>query len=113
VVQAIVASMLLRPRGGARAHFFANHVVEIGSTRIAPLICYEQLIVWPVLQSLLGDPNIIVAVGNGWWMAGISIVAIQRMSADAWANPRRSGGRHAGVEPGVPRYCLHRHLLDS
>lgn len=71
--------------GGARAHFFANPIVEIGSTRIAPLICYEQLIVWPVLQSMLGDPDIILAVGNGWWTSGTSIVAIQRASAVAWA----------------------------
>jgi predicted amidohydrolase len=71
--------------GGARAHFFANPVVEIGSTRIAPLICYEQLIVWPVLQSMLEKPDIIVAVGNGWWTSGTSIVAIQRASAVAWA----------------------------
>lgn len=71
--------------GGARADFFANPVVEIGSTKIAPLICYEQLIVWPVLQSMLEDPDAIVAVGNGWWTAGTSIVAIQRASAIAWA----------------------------
>ena len=36
--------------GGAQAHLFANPVVEVGTTRIAPLICYEQLIVWPVQQ---------------------------------------------------------------
>ncbi|WP_315927458.1 conjugal transfer protein TraB [Mesorhizobium sp. SP-1A] len=71
--------------GGARAHFFANPVVQIGSARIAPLICYEQLIVWPVLQSMLGKPDIVVAVGNGWWTAGTSVVAIQRASAIAWA----------------------------
>lgn len=71
--------------GGARAHLFANPAVEIGSTRVAPLICYEQLIVWPVLQSMLNDPDIVVAVGNGWWTAATSIVAIQRASAVAWA----------------------------
>jgi K+/H+ antiporter YhaU regulatory subunit KhtT len=49
------------------------------------LICYEQLIVWPVLQSMLEKPDIIVAVGNGWWTSGTSIVAIQRASAVAWA----------------------------
>lgn len=71
--------------GGARADFFANSVVEVQSMRIAPLICYEQLIVWPILQSILGDPDIILAVGNGWWTTGTSIVAIQRASAIAWA----------------------------
>lgn len=71
--------------GGARAHFFDNPVVEVSGTRAAPLICYEQLIVWPVLQSMIHDPDIIVAVGNGWWTAGTSIVDIQRASAEAWA----------------------------
>lgn len=71
--------------GGARAHLFANPVVEIGSARIAPLICYEQLVVWPVLQSMLRNPDIVVAVGNGWWTAGTSIVAIQKANAVAWS----------------------------
>ncbi|EUB98287.1 Nitrilase/cyanide hydratase and apolipoprotein N-acyltransferase [Rhizobium sp. CF080] len=71
--------------GGARAYFFANPVVKVGSTKIAPLICYEQLIVWPVLQSMLGDPDVLLAVGNGWWARGMSIVDIQRASTIAWA----------------------------
>ncbi|UXT85270.1 conjugal transfer protein TraB [Agrobacterium tumefaciens] len=71
--------------GGARAHFFANPVVEVGSAKVAPLICYEQLLVWPVLQSVFHRPDAIVAVGNGWWTAGTSIVDIQRASSEAWA----------------------------
>jgi hypothetical protein len=71
--------------GGARAHFFANPVVDLGGVRAAPLICYEQLILWPVLQSMLHDPDLIVAVGNGWWTAGTSIVEIQRASMLSWS----------------------------
>ncbi|MFA1678012.1 conjugal transfer protein TraB [Rhizobium mongolense] len=71
--------------GGARADFFANPVVSIGASRAAPLICYEQLIVWPVLQSMLHDPDFILAVGNGWWTEGTSIVSIQRAVTTAWA----------------------------
>ncbi len=71
--------------GGAQAHLFANPVVEVGTTRIAPLICYEQLILWPVLQSMLHSPGVIVATGNGWWTEGTSIVAIQKASVAAWA----------------------------
>lgn len=73
-------------RGAARAHFFANPVVEVGKRRIAPLICYEQLLVWPVLQSMLAGADVIVAVGNGWWTAGSSIVDIQRANMAAWAS---------------------------
>lgn len=76
---------LLGETGGARAHFFANPIVTIGPSRAASLICYEQLIVWPLLQSMLYDPDLIVAVGNGWWAKGTSIVAVQRASAVAWA----------------------------
>lgn len=71
---------------GAQAHFFANPVVEIAGSTIAPLICYEQLLVWPVLQSVLHKPDAIVAVGNGWWTAGTSIIDIQRVSSKAWAS---------------------------
>ncbi|MBY3356210.1 conjugal transfer protein TraB [Rhizobium laguerreae] len=74
-----------RESGGARADFFANPVVSIGAGRAAPLICYEQLIVWPVLQSMLHDPDFIIAVGNGWWTDGTSIVPIQRAVTTAWA----------------------------
>jgi hypothetical protein len=72
-------------RGGARAHFFANPVVEVAGIKIAPLICYEQLILWPILQSMLQAPDIIVATGNGWWTSGTPIIAIQQASAVAWS----------------------------
>jgi hypothetical protein len=71
--------------GGARAHFFANPVVEVAGMRIAPLICYEQLILWPILQSMIHAPDIIVASGNGWWTSGTSIISIQQASAGAWS----------------------------
>ncbi|WP_208245074.1 conjugal transfer protein TraB (plasmid) [Rhizobium sp. T1470] len=71
--------------GGARAHFFANPVAPVGNSRTAPLICYELLLVWPILQSMIYEPDLIVAAGNGWWTKGTNIVAIQRASAVAWA----------------------------
>lgn len=76
---------LIGEPAGARAHFFDNPAVEIKGRRIAPLICYEQLIIWPVLQSALRNPDVIVATGNGWWTENTNIVAIQRASAAAWA----------------------------
>lgn len=73
-------------RGGARVEILANPVVSVRGEKVAPLICYEQLIVWPVLHSMLHRPDLIVATGNGWWTAGSSIVAIQTASAQAWAS---------------------------
>lgn len=70
--------------GGAWADFFGNPVVEVDGFKVAPLICYEQLILWPVLQSMLHSPEMIVAVGNGWWTENTSIVGIQKASVTAW-----------------------------
>jgi hypothetical protein len=72
--------------GSARASFFANPVVEIAGRRIAPLICYEQLVLWPILHSLINRPDAIVLIGNGWWTADGNIVATQRASAKAWSD---------------------------
>lgn len=71
--------------GGAQAHFFDNPIATFAGRRVAPLICYEQLLVWPVLQSLFYAPDVIVATGNDWWTTGTGIIAIQRASTLAWA----------------------------
>jgi hypothetical protein len=72
--------------GGASAQFFGNPTGRFAGTSIAPLICYEQLIVWPILQSMLFGPDAIVATGNGWWTGHTNIVPIQKASAGAWAS---------------------------
>lgn len=72
--------------GGANAHIFANPVVDFTGARVALLICYEQLIIWPILQSMLYRPEVMVAIGNGWWTGETNIVALQRASAQAWAS---------------------------
>jgi predicted amidohydrolase len=71
--------------GGASGTFFSAPFVEVAGQRIAPLICYEQLLVWPVLQSAFHRPDRIVAIANGWWAKDTSIPAIQRTSVEAWA----------------------------
>lgn len=72
-------------QGGARAGYFAQPVIEIAGMRVAPLICYEQLLVWPVLQSFLQAPDALVAIGNGWWAGGSGIVEVQNVAVMAWA----------------------------
>jgi Carbon-nitrogen hydrolase len=76
---------LIGAGSGALADFFANPVVAVEGQNVAVLMCYEQLILWPVLQSMLHDIDVVIAVGNGWWTAGTSIVDIQRASSESWA----------------------------
>lgn len=71
--------------GGAEATFFGTPVVEVAGRRMAMLICYEQLLLWPILQSAWYRPAAIVAIGNGWWATGTSIPDIQLASTKAWA----------------------------
>ena len=71
--------------GGAHADLFGASVAMIGGQRVAPLVCYEQLLVWPVLQSMVHRPDLVVANGNGWWTADTDIAAIQKASSVAWA----------------------------
>lgn len=72
-------------QGGARAGYFAQPLSEIAGMRAAPLICYEQLLVWPVLQSFLQSPDLLVAISNGWWAGGSGIDDVQSVAVVAWA----------------------------
>lgn len=70
---------------GYVAHWFDDSVIRIEGKKVAPLICYEQFLVWPVLHSMIGSPDLIVAVGNGWWAKGTRILDQQRVIVRAWA----------------------------
>lgn len=70
---------------GASASFVGDAVVTVDGKRVAVLICYEQLLIWPVLQSFLHTPEILVATGNGWWTEGTSIIPIQKATVESWA----------------------------
>ncbi|MHB1101733.1 MAG: conjugal transfer protein TraB [Devosia sp.] len=76
---------LLGTPAGARADFFATPVVTVHGIKVATLICYEQLLVWPILHSAMGSPDMLVAPANGWWTANTDIVAIQIAATMAWA----------------------------
>lgn len=76
---------LIGEPAGARADVFGNPAVEVRGKRTATLVCYEQLLVWPFLQSAMGSPHVLVAPSNGWWTADTDIVAIQVAAAMAWA----------------------------
>lgn len=71
--------------GGADADFFRNAVVELTGVRLAILLCYEQLLLWPVLHSMWMQPDIMAATGNAWWTGSTNILPIQRAASVAWA----------------------------
>lgn len=72
-------------RNGAQPAWLHNPVFEVDGKRIAPLICYEQLIVWPVLHSMLNKPDVLMTFANVWWAKNTNISDIQQLSAQSWA----------------------------
>jgi len=56
-----------------------------GGTRYGVLVCYEQLLLWPVLQTYAERPALILAPANAWWSQETSIPEIQKTVLRAWA----------------------------
>jgi hypothetical protein len=72
-------------RSGVQLHLAGPAVLPVAGERAAVLICYEQLLTWPILTSLLGKPTVIVAVANDYWARGTTIPAFQLTAVRAWA----------------------------
>ncbi|WP_404995450.1 hypothetical protein [Cupriavidus pauculus] len=66
-------------------HLFDSGVTAIDGRRVAPLICYEQLLTFPVLVSMASGADLIVGVANAWWARGTSAPAIQAQALSSWA----------------------------
>ena len=59
--------------------------MQVAAERVAFLICYEQLLVWPILQSAVERPTVIVGMANQYWLRDTNIPAVQRACIEAWA----------------------------
>lgn len=71
--------------GGANAYWFRQPTFRCGGLKAAALICYEQFLVWPVLESMWGRPQVLIAIGNDWWAKGTTLPGIQKESSLSWA----------------------------
>jgi hypothetical protein len=71
---------------GVPIHLWGSGTVNIAGERAAILICYEQLLVWPILMSALDRPTLIVGIANDYWAIGTRIPAVQLAATMGWAN---------------------------
>jgi hypothetical protein len=60
--------------------------IRVLNQHAAVLMCYEQLLVWPALQSLARDPDMLLAPANDYWASKTPIPAIQHEAAKNWAD---------------------------
>jgi apolipoprotein N-acyltransferase len=60
-------------------------IVRIDSHRAAVLICYEQILTFPVLTSMLRHPDAIIAISNTYWFDDTTIPLYQSSALRSWA----------------------------
>ncbi len=73
------------PADGVPLNLTGPGTLKIGPDRLAILICYEQLLVWPILQSALEKPSLIVGISNAAWTRHTNIPAVQQACLSAWS----------------------------
>jgi predicted amidohydrolase len=71
--------------GGVPLRFREAGVLSVAGERAAVLICYEQLLTWPILASMFDHPTVIVAVANDHWTGGTTIPKAQMTAVRALA----------------------------
>jgi hypothetical protein len=64
----------------------APGVLAIDHQRVAVLICYEQMLTFPILASMLQHPTVIVGISNTFWVDGTTIPRYQAMALRGWAS---------------------------
>jgi apolipoprotein N-acyltransferase len=72
-------------REGFALDLLGTGTADVGGQRLAVLICYEQLLVWPMLRSALERPTLLIAASNETWTARTRVPAIQHACVRAWA----------------------------
>lgn len=60
--------------------------IRIWNRRAGILLCYEQLIFWPAVQTMARKPEMLIAPSNLYWARNTSIPAIQHLAAQDWAD---------------------------
>jgi hypothetical protein len=63
----------------------AAGVLAIDHQRAAVLICYEQMLTFPILVSMLQHPTVIVGISNTFWVDGTPIPRYQATAVRGWA----------------------------
>jgi hypothetical protein len=75
----------LRTEGSVVMNLFGNGTVVVGGERAAILICYEQLLTWPILRSARDHPTLLVAISNLSWCKYTVLPSVQRACMQSWA----------------------------
>jgi hypothetical protein len=70
---------------GTEAMIFKDATVQINAEKAGVFICYEQLLVYPYLQTFFYEPKIFIGISNLYWSKGTNIKSIQKETMELWA----------------------------
>jgi hypothetical protein len=70
---------------GVALNLLGSGTVDVGGQRAVVLICYEQLLTWPMLRSAIERPTVLVAISNESWTASTWVPRVQHTCVRAWA----------------------------
>ena len=69
---------------GVPMNFLGRSTITIGGRKTALLICYEQLLVWPVVRSAADKPELFIGIANDYWAVHTHFPKIQTSSLTSW-----------------------------
>ena len=70
---------------GTEATIFEQPVVRINGEKAGVFICYEQLLVYPYLQTFFYEPKMLIGISNLYWAKSTNIKSIQKETMELWA----------------------------
>jgi len=71
---------------GAKLHLFENPMVIDEGERVGVFICYEQILAFPFLHTMLHKPTVLLGVSNLWWGRDDTFRDAQKINLEAWAS---------------------------
>jgi hypothetical protein len=73
-------------RRGFPLSFHFPAAIRVWNRRAGVLLCYEQLVFWPAVETMARNPEILIAPSNLYWARDTSIPSIQHLAAQDWAD---------------------------
>jgi predicted amidohydrolase len=68
-----------------KSDLFRSSVEMIQGRRAALLVCFEQFVGWPALQSAVEGAEVVLAPANLWFARGTNLNAVREVTVQSWA----------------------------
>jgi Carbon-nitrogen hydrolase len=66
-------------------NLWGRRTIAVSGESVGALICYEQLIPWPVFAAVSERPTVLLAISNGVWTRRTPIPAVQKGIVKSWS----------------------------